>query len=345
MFNIMKNSEKTGHSGFFKDEFLVLENPDHRMRRFLYKLIRKIKNGSYNFLNYQVVNILDSIFENQRFLRFKDRQKMQKPKLFKNYHTDYKASLSEFLKTSVKKVQKKLLRNAKVYDQHQIARGPFGKIKYESNIEKLADNDFFRSFISGMDAEFDQFLGMEQITLELSGCKNLTTLDQINISAPKFQTDHSSDTDEGDTHINSIPKSTSQYFPTPDLDQLGSPPAPINPQAPPDNYSSENFSSSLFQSNMRNSFNQFNFEQDFRLPSPHLTPPKPNLPMDALILKKLEFLQSEVSKLEFENISLNYQEKSRTIILCVSGFLSEDDDLLKEWACMPQLYQNTEILA
>ena len=139
------------------------------------------------------------------------------------------------------------------------------------------------------------------------------------------------DTDEGDVSKRLIPK----------MEQFNS------------NLSQDNNNSymieeneTIFGTNMRHSFNEINYKAELDKASHNfnekLLPNYDNL-MHELVQKKLGILKDEITKLEINEISRETKERSRTIILCLSGFLSEDDDLLQEWKYMPLLYPNNEI--
>lgn len=61
-------------------------------------------------------------------------------------------------------------------------------------------------------------------------------------------------------------------------------------------------------------------------------------------LSKLYYLLSKVKKMEFKKLNKK-DVKSRVIILCLSGFLSEDEDKAYEWKDVVNYYPHNEILS
>ena len=61
--------------------------------------------------------------------------------------------------------------------------------------------------------------------------------------------------------------------------------------------------------------------------------------------EKIRYLKENVKTFEFDHLNAKNIIRSRSPILCVSGFLSEKDDPFKEWSQFMELYPFTEILS
>ena len=64
---------------------------------------------------------------------------------------------------------------------------------------------------------------------------------------------------------------------------------------------------------------------------------------ESKLAAKLKFFKDNLRTFQFENLSADHISRSRTKILCISGFLSQEDDPLKEWSELKKLYPFTEI--
>jgi len=128
--------------------------------------------------------------------------------------------------------------------------------------------------------------------------------------------------DEGDISFKSIPTSRSIFLPD-----------PFKTAIDLENIDNLTLDESIFGSHHRFSFNDFNYQKEVQKASSEfynkytnkLSTPDNKL-INELIVKKIETLKEEITKLEVKNISQSKYEKSRTVIVCLSGFLSEDDD-------------------
>jgi hypothetical protein len=126
--------------GVRNGKMFVLSKLNYRLRRYLYKNIRFLKNGHYDFLNYQVVDMIDKVLETERM-------KLVLPStenVFNTFHHDYNISLKNFLLINLDTLTEILFKRARF--QHMERTGnSFDedlRVDFQLPQEKFADEDY-----------------------------------------------------------------------------------------------------------------------------------------------------------------------------------------------------------
>ena len=194
-----------------------------------------------------------------------------------------------------------------------------------------------------MDEEVDEYLSLHEINLETKSWENMSRKDIDNISVQSFKTAQDRDLDnsmdiEPIYNPNEINSSMMEEGPRQSIPSNSVTQAFVNDKPP------GLFDSEIFSSKNKFVFNARNYETQYKKSDIAYHTKISHETIDNLIIKKLAILRQEVKKLKFEYMSKNHEQKSRSIILCISGFLSEDECIHADWSEIKELYPENEVI-